>query len=239
MMKDWLKALVSETFFSVWWFLSAVSTVSTFFFHRWSGKPLAVSAFSTIVGFAWANFRVFQKRQKRVAELETALASHEARTSQLRITPDGRSRYILSPVANVPRADFNGGFLLFELMIENVGRRNSIVNSYQIEIDELHHTFENLQPVEGRNGIQGRHCQHGMQPARVLSRTGNIGIEAESATDHGVLVFFIPNLNLQQFMDAGLRMQGEERRFGTLHCRLTLTDTTESSVTQEFELQEA
>jgi hypothetical protein len=78
-----------------------------------------------------------------------------------------------------------------------------------------------------------------MLPARVLSRTGNIGIEAESATDHGVLVFFIPNLNFQQFTDAGLRMQSEERKFGTLHCRLTLTDTTESSVTQEFELQEA
>jgi hypothetical protein len=237
-MKDWVTALASETFFSIWWFLSALSTVSTFFFHRWSVKPAAVSAVSTIVGFAWANFRVFQKQQQRIVALETASASREVRTSRLRIIPDDRSRYILTPVGNVPHADFNGGFLIFELMIENTGRRNSTVNGYQVEIVELHQTFENLRPVAGRAGFQGRHCQHMEDSRRVLSGTGNIRIDAESATDHGNLVFFIQNLNFQQFTDAGLRMQGEDRKFGTLHCRLTLTDTTGASVTQEFELQE-
>ena len=71
----------------------------------------------------------------------------------------------------------------FHLMIENTGRRNSTVNGYQVEIVELQQTFPNLRPVEGHNGIQGRHCQHGLQPASVLSTTGNIRIEAESTTE--------------------------------------------------------
>jgi hypothetical protein len=234
-MKDWLKALVSETFLSIWLVLSALSTLTTFFFPRWSGKPFYVSLFSLILGFVWANFSVFQKQRNRIAELDAALASHEELASQLRIR---RSRYILTPVANVPHGDFNGGFLWFELMIENTGRRNSTVNGYQVEIVELHQTFENLHPEEGRAGFQGRHCQYVEDSRRVLSRTGNVRIDAESATDHGTLVFFIPSLNLRQFTDAGLRMQGEDRKFGTLHCRLTLTDTTGASATREFELQE-
>ena len=219
-MKNWLKALLSETLLSIWWTLSALSTLSTFFSRSWSGKPRIVSAISAVLGFAVANFRVFQKQQARISALTQAVASHETRASQLIITPDNGSRYILTPVG-APHGDFNGGYLEFHLMIENTGRRNSTVNSYQVEIVELQQTFPNLPPVEGRNGIPGRHVQQGVQPERIVSTTGNIRIEAESATHHGTLLFFVPGINLEQFMNAGLRMQGHDRKFGMLRCRLT------------------
>jgi hypothetical protein len=236
-MKNWLKALLSETLFSVWWILSALSTLSTFFLAGWSGKPRLVSAISTSLGFAWANFRVFQKQQSEILRFKGALASHEVRVSQLRITPDNGSRYILAPVGNVPHAEFKGGYLEFHLMIENTGRRDSTVNNYQVEIVELQQTFPNLSPLEGKSGIQGRHCQHGMQPALILSTTGNIRIQAENATNHGNLLFFVPDINLEQFVNGGLQMQGEHRKFGALRCRLTLTDMKQSSAS-EFRLDE-
>lgn len=123
-------------------------------------------------------------------------------------------------------------------MIENLGRRDSTVNNYTVEIVELEQTFPNLTPIEGKNGIQGRHCQHVMQPGRILSTTGNIRIQAENATNHGALLFFVPGLNLEQFVNKGLRMQGEDRKFPALHCVLTLTDTMQVSATGEFRLDE-
>jgi hypothetical protein len=237
-MKEWLKALWSETLFSIWWILSAFSTLSTFFLPGWSGKPRLVSAISTSIGFAWANYRVFQKQQLEVSNLKIALGSHEARVSQLRITPDNGSRYILAPIGTVPHGDFRGGYVEFHLMIENTGQRDSTVNNYKLEIVELQQTFLDLKPIERKNGIQGRHCQHGLQPASILSDTGNIRIPAENATNRGTLLFFVPDINLEQFVSEGLQLLGEHRMFGALHCRLTLTDTTQTSATGEFRLEE-
>jgi len=236
--KNWLKALFSETPSRVWLTLSAFSTLVTFFLKAWSDKPLFVSATSMILGFAWANFRVFQKQQAEIVRLGAALSSHEARVSELKIAPDAGSRYILSPVGSVPHADFRGGYLEFHLMIENTGRRDSTVNNYKVEIVELQQTFPNLNPLEGKIGVQGRHCVHGMQPARILSVTGNIRVQAENATNHGTLLLFVPDINLAQFAVAGLQMHGDERKFDPLRCRLTLTDTTNSSATCEFRLEE-
>jgi hypothetical protein len=237
-MLTWLKMLFSEVVASGWWLLSAISTLSTFFVPGWSGKPRIALATSTLVGFAFANFRVFQKQHAHISDLERALAVHEQRISQLRVIADGGSRYILVPRGGVAHADFIGMFLEFRLMIENFGRRNSTIDDYSIEIVELRQAFQGIRPVEGKNGIHGRHCQHGLQPADILSRTGTIKVNAESATPHGTLLFFIPGIGLDGFATAGLHMQGDQRKFGNLRCRLTLTDTTHSSVTQEFELHE-
>lgn len=237
-MKSWLKALWSETLFSVWWILSACSTLSTFFFSGWSGKPRLISAISTILGFAWANLRVFQKQQDETLRLRGALASHEERVSELVIVPDEGSRYILAPVNEVRHADFRGGYLEFHLMIRNTGRRDSTIDNYQVEIVELGRTFPNLRPMEGQNGVEGRHCHHGLHPAYILSETRNIRIRGENTTNRGTLLFSVPDINLEQFIGAGMLMQGEQRRFGPLRCRLTLTDMTQSSATYEFQLDE-
>jgi hypothetical protein len=233
-MKNWLEALFSETAFSVWWILSGLSTLSTFFFHGWADKARPALAVSAIVGFVWANFRVFQKQEALVLALRNASQLQETRASELRIAIDKGSRYILRPVPNVPNGDFNAMFLEFHLMIENRGSRNSIVDGFQIEVLELGRTFTRLAPQEGLTGIQGRHVMYAMNSQGILSKTGLIKIEADSATDRGRLIFHIP-INLGTFAECNLRMV--EPEFPPLHCRLTLTDTTQISATETFEMR--
>lgn len=238
--KDWLKELLSETFSRVWLVLSAASTLFTFFLKGWSEKPRLVSATALVLGFAWANFRVFQKQQAEIARLRGDLSSHEARVPKLRITADDGSRYVLAREGNAPpHGDFKGGYLELRLMIENMGRRDSTVNNYQVEMVELKQKITNLTPIEGKNGIQGRHCHYGLQPKSILSTTGIIRIPAENATDHGVLLLFVPGIDKEHFANAGMEMHGDEHRFGPLHCRLTLSDVTQVSETCEFCLEEA
>lgn len=237
-MKKWLTALWSETVIWFWWFLSGLSTLSTYFFPGgWSGKLRPVFAISFVLSFAWANFRVFQKQERRISVLTTDVASRETRVSELKIKPFGGS-YILRPAANAPHGDFDGGFVSLQLVIENSGSRNSIVDHYEVEIVELKANFGNLQPEEGRSAVQGRHCVLGLDPRRILSTTGMVKIDAENATNRGELLFFLPGLTLNRFSDAGLKMTGAERRFGTIRCRLTIADTIGTSAAADFELSE-
>ena len=237
MVKEWLRALWAETIYSIWWILSALSTISTYFVHGVSGRFRIAAGFSTIVGFAWANCRVFKKQETRILACDNKIAFLESRTSELKITDDGGSRYVLKPVGNVRRADFNGIFLEFHLMIENTGRRNSTIDKYEIEIVELRQRFPNLRPREDLR-VQGRHHQYQLLADSVLSGAGMTRVDAESVTDRGTLLFFIPDIGLEQFTEAGLHMNGEQRKFGLLTCRLTLIDTTQSAATQEFQLHE-
>lgn len=237
-MKNWLKALLSQTAFSIWWILSALSTLSTFVLHGWSGKPRIVFVISGIIGFAWANYRVFRMQEAQISALQKTNQLSEARAAQLTITPDNGSRYILCPVSTVPHGDFNAMYLEFHLMIENAGRRNSTVNNFEVEVVELGQTFRNLTPEEGRSSVQGRHCGHGLYTRSILSETGVVRIPAESTTNHGTLLFRVSGVNLEVFANRGLRMTGQERKFGPLHCRLMMTDTARSVTTGEFELHE-
>ena len=237
-MKNWLKTLLSQTAFSIWWILSALSTLSTFFLHGWSGKPRIVFTISGMVGFAWANYRVFRIQERQIAALQETNQLSEVRVAQLSITPDGGSRYILCPASTVPHGDFNAMYMEFHLMIENAGKRNSTVNSFEVEVVELGQTFRNLTPEERRNSVQGRHCGHGLDTRSVLSETGVVRIPAESTTNQGTLLFRVSGVNLEMFVNRGLRMTGQERKFGPLHCRLTMTDTARSTTAGEFELHE-
>jgi hypothetical protein len=65
-----------------------------------------------------------------------------------------------------------------------------------------------------------------------------ITIQPEEATDRGLPLFNLPGINIETFADAGLRMS-QSRTFPPLHCRLTITDTIESSASADFELGEA
>jgi hypothetical protein len=236
--QGWVGALLSQTATSIWWILSALSTLSTFFIPKLSGQWRAAFALSTGLGFAWANLRVYQRQQHELSATQQALLLAESHRSQLRITPNNGSRYILQPVNDSRHADFSGGFFEFHLMVENSGPRNSTIDRFQVDILELRRTFGNLPSIEGQNGARGRHSNQGLYAPSILSRNGIVQVNSESATGHGTLLFFIPEINLQNFVDAGLRMNGEQRMFGNLHCRLTLTDTTQSSTTHEFELHE-
>jgi hypothetical protein len=186
-----------------------------------------------------SGYRASQQLTAKLSELTSAVAAHEARRSELTITPSEGARYILWPDGEVAHGPFVAGHFEFHLMVENTGRRNSLIDSYAIEIVELRRTFSNLQPAENVRTIRGRHCQHAMPQNQDLSNTGLIRIDAESSTERGMLLFCLPGLNMDEFVAAGLRMQGPEHKFGPLHCRLTLNDRTGSSATADFELPEA
>jgi hypothetical protein len=235
---NWFRALFSETVASAWWVFSACSNLTTFFVHRLSGYPRLVSGVSAILGFAWANFAVYRKQEALIAESRRSKTLEEARQSELKITSDN-GRYILVPVTNDVRSgDFRAMWLEFQLMIENVGRRDSTVSAFEVEIADLQRSCKNLKPVEGQKSVQGRHATQGLSPDRVLSKTGIIRVPFENATDHGMLLFNILGIDVATFANAGLTMD-QNRRFPTLHCKLTITDTTGSSASAEFELGES
>jgi hypothetical protein len=238
-MKEWLRALLAKTWLAGWTILSALSTMSTFVPHALPSRLRPVLITSAIAAFALANFRVFQSQEADKGALRKSLASHETRVSDLEIESDRGSRYILSPIQNVPRSDFQGGYFEFNLMIENRGRRNSTVTRYEIEIIELKRHFRDLVPIENQNSIQGRHSQFGVSPSRCLSVTGNVEIPAESTTRRGMLLFHVPDLSLEEFASAGLTMRAQDRRFGALHCRLTIADRTEVNASHVFTMVEA
>jgi hypothetical protein len=236
---SWIKALWAQTFLAWWTILSAVSTFSTFFVPSWSGRLRGLFVVSGVVAFAWANFRVFRDKHAELIELQDELAAHNKRLSDLVILEERGSRYILHPVANIQRADFDGLYVEFWLMIENRGLKNSTVISYQVEVVELDRAFSDLRPLEHQNGVQGRNSHFVISRDRTLSSTGNIEIPAERATKRGNLLFHINGITLEQFAAAGMRMNNQDRRFGPLHCRLMITDTTGISASHEFVMPEA
>lgn len=238
MVGRWLGALFSETMVCAWLVLSALSTLVTFFIHGLSGQWRVGSLTSLILGFALANYRVFRSSQIEIEAMRRAMQMAEARAPELSIMPQGGSRYILSPVANASHGDFKGGWLEFHLMVENAGRKKSTVTDFGVEISELGRTFRGLKPVEGKEFVQGRHCGHGLDSRNVLSQTGILRVDSESATNRGILLFYVADIDLETFLRNGLRMSGEQRRFPPLHCRLSLTDTSQSGAVCEFELAE-
>jgi hypothetical protein len=214
-MTTWLKALFSETAIRTWLILSACSTVSTFFFQRWSGKPRLISAIALLVGFAWANFKLFQKQQSQISTLQAALDVNQVEKSELKIISRPGSRYLLSPVGDSRNGDFKGGYFEFHLMIQNSGNRNAIVNAYQLDITHpLHHNCGALTPREGETRVQGRNHLQGLDPRHILSKTTLIKVEAHSATDYGTLLFGVPDLSLEQFTKSGMETQGSSENSG-------------------------
>jgi hypothetical protein len=176
------------------------------------------------------------ERNKHLAQIamNTARASQE-RAASLKIYPADRSRYILrqSGQGGAHGDFFNGGYFEFRLRIENGGDRNSTVGKYKICVKEFNREFDAIAPMLV-NHVQGRHCQHALAPQNCLNETNLVRIPANDSTNVGSLWFWVPDLSLETFLNAGLRMQGPERRFGNLHCRLTVTDSNGISASEDF-----
>lgn len=235
-MKEWLKALLSQTVLSVWWILSGFSTLCTFFFHGWASEARIVLTISAILGFAWANFKVFREQERRLAALGNMPPSSAARTAQLKITQESGSLYILKSIPNT--SDFTGIFLEFRLMIENLGQRNSTVNQFEVEIAELNKSAGGLKPEDRSSFVQTRRGITNLNVDKALNKAGVVNIDAEKTTAYGTLLLFFP-ANRAMFSAANLTIGAGTQRHPPLHCRLILTDTTGSSACAEFELQEA
>ena len=159
--------------------------------------------------------------------------------ASLKIYPANRSRYILKPAAQGgAHGDFRGGHFQFWLRVENSGNRNSAVDKYKIWIQEFDSEFNGIVPIQVRVLVPGRHCQHGVGNEKYLNEANLIKIPADDSTGVGCLWFYLPELTLEMFVNAGLRMQGPQHRFGNLHCRLTVTDSNGISASEDFECYE-
>jgi hypothetical protein len=157
----------------------------------------------------------------------------------LKIYPANRSRYILKPAAQGgAHGDFRGGHFQFWLRVENSGNRNSAVDKYKIWIQELDREFNGIVPIQERGLVPGRHRQHGVGNEKYLNEANLIKIPGDDSTSVGCLWFYLPELTLEMFVNAGLRMQGPQHRFGNLHCRLTVTDSNGISASEDFECYE-
>jgi len=172
--------------------------------------------------------------------INTTPSSQEP-AANLRVYPANRSRYILKPARQgEAHRDFQGGHFQFWLRIENSGNRNSAVDQYKISIRELDREFSGIVPIQVNSLLPGRHCQHSIGPPdqKYLNDANLIKIPPDHSTDVGCLWFFLPGLDLEMFANAGLRMGGPEGRFGSLHCRLMVTDSNGVSASGDFELSE-
>jgi len=157
----------------------------------------------------------------------------------LKIYPANRSRYILKPtVQGVAHGDFRGGHFQFWLRVENSGNRNSAVDKYKIWIEELDREFDGIAPIQVFGLVPGRHCQHGVGNEKYLNEANLIKIPPDDSTRVGCLWFFLPELTLDMFVNAELRMQEPDRHFSNLHCRLTVTDSNGISASEDFECHE-
>jgi hypothetical protein len=249
-----------------WWvdFIVAVATVAVpflaFFELRHSAEANRLRGEANEERREANNFRAEanQLREKN-AQLAAALdaernqhlaqiAANTARPSQepaasLKIHPAADSRYILKPIGQqgAHGNNFKGGHLQFWLRVENSGNRNSAVDRYKIWIQELGREFGEIVPVQVGGLLPGRHCQHGIgwPDQRYLNAANLIKIPPDNSTDVGCLWFSLPELTTEMFANAGLQMQGPERRFSSLHCRLTVTDSNGVSASGDFELSEA
>jgi hypothetical protein len=180
------------------------------------------------------------ERNKHLAQIaiNTARPSQEPAAS-LKIYPANRSRYILKPPGQGgAHGDFRGGHFQFWLRVENSGNRNSAVDKYKMWIQEFDSEFNIIVPIQVNGLVPGRHCQYSIGNEKYLNEANLIKIPADDSTNVGCLWFYLPELTLEMFANAGLRMQGPERRFGNLHCRLTVTDSNEVSASEDFECHE-
>jgi len=180
------------------------------------------------------------ERNQHLAQIASGInrASQEPAAS-LKIYPANRSRYILKPAAQGgAHRDFRGGHFQFWLRVENSGNRNSAVDRYKVWIQEFDREFNGIVPIQVRGLVPGRHCQHAVGNEKYLNEANLIRIPPDDSTSVGCLWFCLPELTLEMFVNAGLRMQGEERRFSNLHCRLTVTDSNGISASEDFECHE-
>jgi hypothetical protein len=180
------------------------------------------------------------ERNKHLAQIaiNTARPSQEAAAS-LKIYPGNGSRYILKPAGQgSSRADFKGGHFQLWLRVENSGNRNSTVEKYKIWIREFDREFDGMVPIQVRGLVPGRFCHHGVEDKKYLNDANLIKIPPDNSTSVGCLWFFLPELTLEMFANAGLQTQGPENRFGNLNCRLTVTDSNGISASENLECHE-
>jgi hypothetical protein len=203
--KDWLKALFSETPSRVWLMLSAFSTLATFFLKAWSNKPLLVSATSMILGFAWANFRVFQRRQAEIVCLSANLRLLQQRDQEDRICDQQELRAVIADGLDLARTwmyHVPGGIIL---------NPQAIPDPSQI-------TQNRLLDVRSHARRISPHCESLIFNAHTALRNARAELEKLRQATHGrPFNLTSPAGNPQPFLNAAYENLLEARRIVDAH----------------------
>jgi hypothetical protein len=145
-------------------------------------------------------------------------AENEKRTerTELVMFAEGRSAlYVERPGG---AANSIGFYLELELGVQNGGDQNSVIRKFDLEIQEVRRTCENISPSR-RNSVQTRSAQHMMRNVWISQQPTSIVVPSHNVCS-GILGFYVPG------EADGLPEQ--------VHCRLRLEDTVGTSAEYTF-----
>jgi hypothetical protein len=180
-----------------------------------------------VISFCLANFRIFVKQSKRIAELEDKLASSSTRKAEIEIVPKGRSGYVLNR---------NRGILIqFSLMMENRGLKNSTITDFDVSISRFG-TLHKLTPctISSPSLLGFRSINYVQNKDAINNYSTVIQIGRETTVGPGHLVFFDENFDTKKFLTVYPEM---ELTPGPLSCTLTVRDTNGISAACDIVLQ--
>lgn len=176
----------------------------------WRSETIPIAL---IVALILASYDVWREQRALIKQ-----AQGEQRRAELSITMRDRTRFILR--CTKQRRPI-GIYLEFDVLVENRGRRRSVINQFTVSVRELKEQPFDLKP-EHIALLQGRASKHALDSTSHLTRSDVLKVGPEDAVGPGILAFYIP-------WDSD---PGE-----CLHCELTLTDTEGSSATRAVEVR--
>jgi hypothetical protein len=196
--KVWLKALLSETSSRVWLILSAFSTLLTFFLKSWSDKPRLIAAASLILGFAWANLRLFQKQQVEIVRLSDTLRSlqHGAEVERIRNLQELRA--VIADGLDIAR--------------NWMQHAPGMIPNPQAIPDPSQITENRLLDVRSQARSISVHCEKLIFDAHTALRNARAQFEKLRQAIHGPIIPGNPAGNPQPFLDAAYDSLLEARR---------------------------
>jgi hypothetical protein len=221
------KRFVAELFGSWWgrcWVgLAAISTLSTFIplFVRGFTLPRWILFVVSVAAWIIAPFDLYRKKLNEIDGLKAQLRAVPTRRSRLVLHSQERCRFYRQVDPN-DRTRVLGVYFEICLAIENTGNRNSVINRYDLEIQESGRRYPGLH-LQPRNSIQARNAQYAGLRQDFFNVGDVIRVPPEDAIGPGVLPLWISE-NVSEI--------------ATLTCRLTITDTEGSTATADFVVSE-
>jgi len=222
------RRFIAELFGSWWgrcWVgLAAISTSSTFIPLYVPGFALPRWILFVVSLAAWiiAPFDLYRKKLNEIDALNAQIRVGQARRSNLVIHPQERCRFYRQVDPN-DRNRVLGVYFEICLAVENTGNRNSVINRYDLDIQESGRRYAGLH-LQRRNSIQARNAQYAGLRQDFFNTGDVIRVPPEDAVGPGVLPLWISE-NVPEI--------------ATLTCRLTITDTEGSTATADFVVSEA
>jgi hypothetical protein len=168
----------------------------------------------------FASYDVYRKQKREIGNLHAKL---DSRRSELVIHPH-KSRYIRHVALQGDFASPLGTYIELGIAIENKGNRNSVINRWDLKIDETGKEYKQV-GLYGKGLIQGRKSQYSLPTTRNLVSGGYIRVPAESVAGPGVLPLYVRDI----LPESSQRIQ----------CKLTLFDTEGNTCSKELRVPEA